>query len=333
VSLPASASCSGPTPGYVWAVQSGLTCAKPDGTPLVDPIKDAAVGELSALSAVPITALFPTEAETTAPTSPPSETTTAPGSITWSTYTDPYGWTIDVPDTWRTDVISVDGPGTQGARFIGDNLSIQVSTQTAESGSPPPGLTTPPQDDSHFPLSAADLLAPTEGGEGGRFIGDGLPFDVLVLSPSLPGPLPQADQDILERMISSISFQPWQEGDVRYDWAAIPTPTEDVSWITVRGGLYMLFPVADGYKLYGAISCGGNDPSRTSTRLDGYAVLECPDGSTWEMNAEGASGASGSGDAGMNDPPPQWPVITAFDGSLIAYVIPGEYPPGTGLSS
>jgi hypothetical protein len=41
----------------------------------------------------------------------------------------------------------------------------------------------------------------------------------------------------------------------------------------------------------------------------------------------------GGGDASRNDPPPEWPVVTAFDGSTIAYVIPGEYPPGTGLSS
>ena len=131
-------------------------------------------------------------------------------------------------------------------------------------------------------------------------------------------------------MISSISFQPWSAGDVRHDWAAIPTPTEDVSWVTVRGGLYILFRTPDGYKLDGSISCADLHPSKTSTTPDGYAVLDCPDGSTWQIDAAGASG--GGGEAGLDDSPHQWPVVTAQDGTLIAWVLPGVFPEGTGAS-
>jgi len=257
--------------------------------------------------------------------------------LAWATHTDQYGWTIDVPEGWRTQTVPAAGGGTLGAVFIGEAMSIQVSIEPAPSSSLPhgpklpPGLTLPPSNDSRFPLSADQLLAQVEGGLGGKFNGDGQRFDVLVLSPFLPDPLPRTDADILNHMIGSISFQPWTPGELRHGWAAIETPTQDVSWITVRGGEYILFRTADGYRLYGSISCAGKPPSGTSATSDGFAVLDCPDGSSWEMNAPGASG--GGGDAAKNDPPPEWLVVTAHDGTLIAFVIPGYFPPGTGGAS
>ena len=261
----------------------------------------------------------------------------APGDpvpTAWTTYTDPYGWTIDVPEGWRTHATSE--PSNRGARFDGANMSVQISIEPAVSESLPPGmtlppgLTLPPSNDSQFPLQADQLLSNVEGGLGGRFFGDGQRFNLLVLSPSLPGRLPETDADILDHMVGSISFQPWRLGEVRNGWEAIATPTEDVSWVTVRGGTYMLFRTASGYRLYGAISCAGKPPSKTSATSDGFAVLGCPDGSTWQMDAEGASG--GSCIASANDPPPEWLVVSAHDGTLIAFVIPGYFPSGTGGS-
>ena len=256
----------------------------------------------------------------------------------WSTYTDPYGWTIDVPDGWQTNVFAKSSDTNPGAQFIGSNMSVQVGIEPAPSVSQapdlklPPGLTLPPSNDSAFPLNAGALLSNVEGGLGGQFNGDGQRFDVLVLSPSLPGPLPKTDVSILDHMIGSITFEPWTVGDVRNGWEAIATPTEDVSWITVRGGTYILFRTPDGYQLKGSISCGGKPPSKTSTTPDGFAVLDCPDGSTWETDAPGSSGGSGIATS-SNDPPPEWPVVTAHDGTLIAFVIPGYFPPGTGGAS
>ncbi len=323
--------CEGEQPGYVWAATSNVSLAD-TGDGIVDPFAGGRPG-LASITAAPVTMIFPSSTgETTAPTSPTPDKSSSPAvaPVSWTTYTDPYGWTIDVPTGWETNVITAKGGGTQGARFIGDNISIQVSTQTPPEGSPPPALTVPAANDSTFPLTTDGVLAPVEGGLGGHFVGDGLQFDVLVLSPSLPDPLPQVDADVLDRMIGSILFQPWNVGDVRHDWVAIPTPTEDVSWIKVEGGLYMLFKASDGYKIYGSISCGGKEPSKTTSSADGYAVLDCPDGSTWEMNATGASG--GGGDAAGNDPPPEWAVATAQDGTLIAWILPGVFPEGTGGS-
>jgi hypothetical protein len=258
----------------------------------------------------------------------------APGDAAptaWTTYTDRYGWTIEVPEGWHTRPISA---ANEGAQFEGTNMSVQIGIQPAVAKSLPPGmtlppgLTLPPSNDSQYPLHADQLLSNVEGGLGGYFLGDGLRFNVLVLSPSLPDPLPKTDADILDHMIGSISFQPWEPGEIRHGWEAIATPTQDVSWVTVRGGEYMLFRAASGYRLYGSISCAGKAPSTTSATPDGFAVVGCPDGSTWQMDAEGASG--GGCIASANDPPPEWLVVTAHDDTLIAFVIPDYFPPGTG---
>jgi hypothetical protein len=235
---------------------------------------------------------------------------------------------MDVPASWDTHVITTQGAGAQGARFTGPTMSVQLTTQTAEKGSPPPGLTFPATPDSTFPLDPVSLFHGAEGGLAGEFYGDGQQFSLYVQSSALPGPLSASDQAVLDKMVGSISFEPWSVGDVRHDWVAIATPTRDVSWIEVEGGLYILFRTADGYRLYGSISCAGKPPAKTGVTSDGSAKLTCPDGSTWETTADGASG--GSGDAVKNDPPPEWPVTTAHDGTLIAYVWPNYFPPGTG---
>ena len=250
--------------------------------------------------------------------------------ISWTSHTDRYGWTIDVPKGWRTEPLS---SPAEGARFQGSDLSVQIAIGPPPSGWPaklpaPAGLTLPPSNDSAFPLSADQILSPVDGGLGGRFNGDGLQFDVVVQSSTLP--LSTDDGDIVDHMIGSIAFQPWTPGDVRHDWVAIEAPSEDVSWITLEGGDYMLFRTPDETKLYGPISCAKQPPKKLRTTSDGSAVLDCPDGSTWQMDAGGGSG--GSGEAVWNDPPPQWPIVTAHDGTMIAYVIPGYFPPGTGGS-
>ncbi len=326
--LPASASCEGEQAGYVWGAVGDPTLVNHDGTTNRDPIADGSScgvdSCLEGLTAVPVIMTFPeVPSETTALATPTTsdEPTGSPSTqTTWSTIDDVMGWTMSYPSSW-TPAVFGEKDKVGHAVYSGDTgplSGVVVDVWT----DPTVALTPPFTDDSTFPLD------PNVAIESGTFRANGLVFHVDV---STDGTLTPEDDEIVHRIVSSITFKPWQVGDVRNDWVAISTPTDDVSWITVRGGLYMLFRTPDGYKLYGAISCVGKDPSKTSARSDGFAVLECPDGSTWEMNADGASG--GSGDASRNDPPPEWPVVTAFDGSAIAYVIPGEYPPGTGLSS
>jgi hypothetical protein len=187
-------------------------------------------------------------------------------------------------------------------------------------------------DDSVFPLDAATLLSDDQPGLMGRFHGDGQEFTVSVMPQDLQGGLSPSDQDVVDRMIASISFDPWKVGDVRHDWVAIPTPTADISWLQIEGGWYMLFRTPDGDRLYGSISCAGAPPAKTGATSDGFAKLTCGDGSTWEMSADGASGGGGVASS-SNDPPPEWPVVKAHDGTLIAFVLPGVFPEGTGGAS
>ena len=319
--------CTGAQAGYVWGAVSTQPLAS-------DPLAGGG-SSLISLSIVPVTMVFDgagAQPSASAPESPALTMNPAPSmpTIGWATHTDAYGWTIDVPKSWTTNDLATQGAGTQGAEFVSDTMSVRITTQTAPKNSPPPGLSLPAKPDSSFPLDANALLRSKNGELAGQFRGDGLLFKVHVSSPAAPGQLSASDQAILERMIGSIAFQPWQVGDVRNDWVAIATPTDDVSWIHVEGGLYMLFRTADGYRLYGSISCAGADSTRTDVASDGSAKLTCSDGSTWEMSADGASG--GSGDAATNDPPPEWPVTTAHDGTLIAWILPGYFPEGTGGS-
>jgi hypothetical protein len=324
--------CAGAQAGYVWGAMSSQSLVSDSG--VLDPLNGGGPPLIN-LTVVPVTMVFDGVAAQPSPSAPASPVLTMnpspsmPG-IGWGTHTDPYGWTIDVPKSWTTNNLTRQGVGTQGAEFVGDTMSVRVTTETAPKGSPPPGLSLPTNPDSSFPLDANALLQSKDGGLEGEFRGDGLLFSVRVSSPASPGQLSAADQAILDRMIGSITFQPWQVGEVRHDWVAIATPSEDISWINIEGGLYMLFRTADGYELYGSISCAGSDPTKTAATSDGFAKLTCPDGSTWEMDAGGASG--GGGDAATNDPPPQWAVTTAHDGTLIAWVLPGVFPEGTGGS-
>ena len=240
VSLSGWTNCT-TAPGYVWAATAGTALGTETGQIGGDPLQGAppTPDGLLGLTAVPATMVSTSvPAQTTPQKSPPLglDGSPSPLAVAMTTYTDPFGgWTIDVPQDWTIELLKTPGSGTQGAQFVGENMSVQVSTQTAPTGSPPPGLTLPAVDDSQFPLKANDLMTNVEGGLGGTFQGDGQTFSVTVQSPYLPNPLPEPERSILMHMIGTISFQPWAVGEIRNQWVAIETPTGDVSWTTVEG--------------------------------------------------------------------------------------------------
>src|SRR5207344_985015 len=133
-----------------------------------------------------------------------------------TTYTDPLGWSIDVPEGWTAESFEeFDGRRTQtGARFFSGALDPGGGTASGEmlvtvshfEGGPVDA----PADDSTFPLSADDL----ESNEGGRqlsFRGDGLPFILDVRGgPWETNELSAQQENIATRMIESIRFEPWQ---------------------------------------------------------------------------------------------------------------------------
>jgi hypothetical protein len=90
-------SCQKLEPGYVFAATGGKPIVR-DGV-ASDPLQPGGAS-LYALSAVPITFEWQAEAAPSAPTP-----TTSTGM---TTYTDPLGWTIDVPDGWTSGPIALE---------------------------------------------------------------------------------------------------------------------------------------------------------------------------------------------------------------------------------
>jgi len=138
-----------------------------------------------------------------------------------TSYTDPMGWTIDVPTSWT--VTPIDGSDGQFT-FAG---AIFASAQPQPEPLTPSAFTLPPgavslevynvagelydctHRDSTFPLSFLDFELPREsdhaGGIYGRFWGGGCQF---TLSGSSSADATPEQQDTLRRMVASIRFEP-----------------------------------------------------------------------------------------------------------------------------
>jgi hypothetical protein len=137
----------------------------------------------------------------------------------WTTYADPLGWRMDVPEGWETVVFPEEG-SRLGAAF--------VSGTPVPTGDDPFAVL-PPSDglllkvwhdagdqsignDSSFPLSASDLERDVVWTL--RFRGDGLLFHLMIIRPAgwndAPPDVtvPSDVTAVIDRMIESISFEP-----------------------------------------------------------------------------------------------------------------------------
>jgi hypothetical protein len=332
VSLPGSAECSGPMPGYVWAAQSNKSLASADGTPSTDPIAEG--GVLSALTAVPITAYFPTmeapaSVETTAPS--PDEPTSSPAAEpNWHTIEDASGWTMSYPPDWT-------------AAVFGEQAKVGHAVYSGQGGAPSgvvvdvwtdPSAAVEPADDSSFPLDAGKATS-----DGSRtFRADGALFHVDVTS---DGPLSPEEEQTVRRIVGSITFHRWQPGYERNGWAALfpvthdPQPMQDagISWQSCdQRGCYVYvyyslgFPMGSSSWVLGPITTCGEGENMTADPNTAYAiVLECPNDPTqsWTRVGEPASSNIPGDDSVLA----AHPVIRAWDGTLLtdlkATVVPG----------
>ncbi len=305
VSLPGSETCIGPTPGYAWAA---VAKQDPSGS---DPIAGRPPEGLVAFTAVPIVALFPERSGEDAITPTASTVTASPASLEWTSYADALGWTMDVPAGWRTTKVDQTDPG---AVFRGsvDGVDTSISVVHIEGGA-----FRPPQDDSRFPLDPADLTE-TDGGLDLVFHGDGLPFIFEV-----GGPLSDAQQAVVDRMIRSIAFQPWAIGDLRNGWTAVGEvhPSATAEWITYQGDSYLSYIGGEGdggRVVYGpAPRCLPGEPQPLlEVRETGVAAITCQDGQTGEWRFD--SGEPGStNDQRFADPLPKHRAILSWDGFLL----------------
>ena len=192
--------CTGDRAGYVFAFTTDETTV-----PVEDPLREAGAVEAPGLTVVPIVIAAPDAAR-----------------VATTSYTDPKGWTIDVPTSWTvTPIDGSDGELTYvGAVFASSQPQADPLTPTAFTI--PPGAVSlevynvagGPYDcthkDSEFPLSFQDFELPAEsdraGGVYGRFWGGG--GCEFTLSGSSSADATPEQQDTLRRMVASIRFEP-----------------------------------------------------------------------------------------------------------------------------
>jgi hypothetical protein len=284
-------------------------------------------------AAVPVSFVFPTSSG-----APPTDLTTST-PVEWTTYTDKLGWTIDVPTTW--DTLRLEGSDPRGdyngAAFGSAPLTRYPGGPTTV-GAPPgevslllyrsvctvcqgPG----PRDaenDTQFPLTIEDM-DPVDGGFLLAFRADGLEF---TLSIRVGGDSPTPEQmSILDRMVSSIHFQPWEGGETRNGWTALSPTTNDnraaqeakISWQTCDPrGCYVLVYEGDAPYVLGPIETCGEGENMTADATSPYPiVLECPNDPTQSWSYTGSP--SPGNRPGDDVPLDGHPVIRAWDGTLL----------------
>jgi hypothetical protein len=284
----ASDNCTGPQAGYAMAVLADRSLAS-DGVLTSDPLAGGGTGLLG-LTALPIVVVFPElEPETTAPASPtPSQ---EPSDTEWTTYTDPLGWTIDVPSEWLGDTF--DREGYTGARFGSGDETYQDGISPIDRYFPDPGEvmvfvwhesggTDIPRDDSAFPLDYANM-----DGYSGDFRADGLPFRILIKPGDGSETITPEQAVTVERMIESIRFEPWGIGETREGWTAVGEvlPSSTAEWITFEDEHYFATNLDGGRHLWGPTpTCPG---ASYEVREYGVAGVVCSDGTGGDWDFAG----------------------------------------------
>jgi hypothetical protein len=338
VDLPAreGTGCSESEPGYVYVA------VFEEGTSNEDPFQ--APASVVALEAVPVIVQWPSEEPvesnvvepTETPSTDPSPEQTS-GPSAWTTYSDPMGWTIDVPDAWITEAFNESGRVTfAGAHFASGDVTFMSGENTpitrvvpdpgevmlfvwSEDGGP----VIPPADDSSIPLQYDDL-APSPHGWSMSFRADGRPFSILVKSGEGDEQLSPEHEDILRRMIGSIAFEPWETGGYRDGFLSVGSPEEigNAEVLEIPGDLRGWFLIVarseTGFTAFGPVGrCGSADPV-----LEPSAVtFACGDGTRASYDLAGRPHPGNP--EGFRDALEERTVIRAWDGSLLVSILIG----------
>jgi len=229
VTVPEGSSCRGTVPGYVYAAVQLAAPLEPDA----DPIANGSGEGLHALSAVPVMVRIPEAPSSVSPTPEPDATPTPddptdePSGPTM--YADPLGWSIEVPAGWSSqDFDEFNGRYTvSGAWFSSGDVDVLPGVaELPEQPVPADGEVMVkiwnrqggpldlPQDSSFVPFisEALDRVAAGEPVEG-TFTADGLTYSFSVQHGE--GAPTQEQTDALAGMVASMSFEPWEPGEVR----------------------------------------------------------------------------------------------------------------------
>lgn len=312
--------CGEQTPGYIYVATASWH---------VGQNSDPLVGDSSpyvALTAVPITVAIPENS--------PGEGLT--------TYTDPLGWSVDLPTDWTiTPIQTQDRVTTSGASFSSVPASDEANAVlpgdlspvapdavevviTHRSGGPAPDHTS---DDSPFPLEAADMGCQDHGRWlicGVTVRGNGTDYSVEIRRGA------EADADTLqagEALIESLRFPALEPGDVSNDWLSLGSMDdyrEGRGTAVYAGGRLDVVYVMRGPRGDYALdlepeSCGeGQNMTWDPEALQIW--IECP---AYTGTHDARYDRYGTPDPG-NDPAfgralKAYPIITSWDGSLLVY--------------
>jgi hypothetical protein len=307
--------CQSPQPGYVYAAVASET---PVGLSAVavDPFRSSNA-PLLGLTAVPVTFGWSDQLATSAPPTQATSPSPTDAQLTWSTYTDRLGWTIDVPEQWVIEPIQ--GETTQGAAFVSGTAG------TGDFAPPPDGVTVrivhafddvSTADDSSFPLSPTDLkgIPGVARSSVMNFRGDGLIFR-LDVSFGLDADM-QALSPLVDRMIASIRFEPWSAGETRNGWTAVGPvlASSTAEWLTFDGG-HRYATNVDGRRLLigPAPECQGE--GSFEVREYGVAGVTCPDGTGGDWDLEGHPQPGNT--TGFDAPLDGYLAVRSWDGQLL----------------
>jgi hypothetical protein len=291
--------CQGYVQGYAWAATSSQPLY-PHTDPILHRAPDTPV--LSTLTAVPVVMVFPSGGGETTVSSTPAPTAQAVG---WTTYTDPKGWSIDVPTDWDVQIITQGG--NDGAAFSTGDLSLQIGIVPIQTTG----------DDSRFPLDADQLLGPAEAGLIGHFRGDGQEFMVDVPSIYDLHDIPDNELETVRHMIGSISFEPWRVGETRNGWTAVGKALRSASAQWVGAGQHFLTSGSDGHRLaFGPPADCVNGTPTFEIRESGSAAESCPDGTGGDWNVDTGEPLPGNS-PGFTETLPSFPAVYSWDDQLL----------------
>jgi hypothetical protein len=321
VSLPTAGTpgCDQTEPGYVFGAI--LSSAPADPT-AVDPLRGEAPG-LQAIVVVPVAFALPD-----GNVGEPSRTGSQPAAAgAWTTYTDPLGWTIDVPTAWRT--LTFAGPPAVPRYAYGASLFSGppiVAPGGPFSASPADGdlmvkiwhddRDASIADDSTFPLSIDDV----HKGEVWTmpFRADGESFHLMLAG---PGSVSSEQEQILTHIVSSIRFTPWLDGEWRNGYTALidrygKVGDETMKWFQASQGAWAYMSrTKSGRAVYGYVRpCDGATFSIATGGFAG-AVMTCPDGREERWDANGQPFARN--DSGYRTPLQAFPAIRSWEGYLL----------------
>jgi hypothetical protein len=287
VHLQAHEGCEGEQPGIAWIADAdpGL-----GGTGTF--AGDQQVPEhhsIEYMTAAPVVMVFPA-----GDTSPGPPSSSESGGVTPKVYSDPYGWSVVVPEGWNVDRTSANV--NEGATLSGlaAGTEVSVSIMYIEPGYvATPAYFTSPHDDSALPLDPS-ALEPGEGGPRMWFMVGGNAIQIKVGSRMT---LDADAQAVVDDIIRSVTFEPWEVGDDRNGFTAIGKvhAASSAEWFyAVTGdGENAFSTYVDGERmLYGPVySCPG---ARYEVREYGVAAMVCADGSdnAWDFKGRPQPGNS-----------------------------------------